>query len=260
MSFSSLSEAQAFLDGYQAPVRVDLDQCTGPDLVIFTDGSYTPSGSKPASAGWGFVVQPGDEETAIHEGSGPLFTPVEVRHEGQLKPTNNTAELQAIHMSLQWCLDNPVHVHKDSRIIICPDSSFAISRVSTKGKLKSHASYATHLRELLQAVKDRYPSVGVEFHKVEGHSARDDREARGNNRVDSLAKVGAESYISVPLPRPRLPPSVVRRSVRPPPAASGRDRHRPHTDTRPPPPPPPPDVRGPPCPLGASQLPAGIIS
>ena len=113
---------------------------------------------------------------------------------------------------------------------------------------------------MLQAVKDRYPSVGVEFHKVEGHSARDDREARGNNRVDSLAKVGAESYISVPLPRPRLPPSVVRRSVRPPPAASGRDRHRPHTDTRPPPPPPPPDVRGPPCPLGASQLPEGIIS
>ena len=78
--------------------------------------------------------------------------PDEVRHEGQLKLTNNTAELQAIHMSLQRCLDNPVHVQKDSCIIVCPDSSFAISRVSTKGKLKSHATYARHLRGLLQAV------------------------------------------------------------------------------------------------------------
>ena len=95
-------------------------------------------------------MQPGDDETAIHEGSGPLTIPDEVRHEGQLKPTNNTAELQAIHMSLQWCLDNPVYVHKDSRIIICPDSSFAISRVSAKGKSKSHATYDRDLRELLQ--------------------------------------------------------------------------------------------------------------
>ena len=50
VSFSSHNEAQAFVDGYQVPVRVDLDQCTAPDLVIFTDGSYTPSGSKPCAS------------------------------------------------------------------------------------------------------------------------------------------------------------------------------------------------------------------
>ena len=91
--FPSLSEAQSFLDGYQVPVRVDLNLCTAPDLVIFTDGSYTPTGAKPATAGWGIVVRPGDNETAIHEGRGPLTTPEEVRNEGQLKQTNNTAEL-----------------------------------------------------------------------------------------------------------------------------------------------------------------------
>ena len=103
MAFPSHCEARVFTDEYQVPVLTGLDACAAPDLVIFTDGLYTPTGSKPATAGWGFVVQPDDRETAIHEGSGPLPTPDEVRHEGQLKPTNSTAELQAIHMSLQWC-------------------------------------------------------------------------------------------------------------------------------------------------------------
>ena len=85
VSFPSHSEAQAFMDGYQVPVRVDLSQCTAPDLVVFTDGSCTPSGAKPATSGWGFVVQSSDEETAIHERSGPLIAPDKVRHEGQLK-------------------------------------------------------------------------------------------------------------------------------------------------------------------------------
>ena len=133
-------------------------------------------------------------------------------------------------MSLQWCLDNPVHIQSNHRIITFLDSIFAFSRASTKGKLKSQATYAQHFRELLQCVKDRYPSVTVTFHKVEGYSARNYREARGNNRVDSLAKSGAEKYVSGQLPRPRPPPSVIRRSVCPLPATPGRTRHRPFTN------------------------------
>ena len=102
-------------------------------------------------------------------------------------------------MSLQWCLDNPVSVHSTHRIVICPDSSFVISRVSTKGRIKAAATYALQLRELLLCVKYRYPTVTVLFHKVGGHSAKDDREAYGNTRVDSLAKFGAEQYVSVPV-------------------------------------------------------------
>ena len=111
------------------------------------------------------------------------------------------------------------YVRCNCRIVVCLDSSFAICRVSTKGKVKAHAIFVQHLLELLKRVRDTYPTVTMLFHKVEGHSVRDDREARGNNRVDSLAKPGAESYVSIPLPRPRLPLSVASPSVHPPPVS-----------------------------------------
>ena len=116
--------------------------------------------------------------------------------------------------------------------------------MSSKGKAKAHATYVQHLRELLKSVKDTYPTVTVLFHKVEGHSVRDDREARGNNRVDSLAKSGAESYVSIPLSRPRLPPSVASRIVRTPhpPSATG------------------PDTAGAPHPFGAFEHPEGSFT
>ena len=107
--------------------------------MIFTDGSFTKAGSRPATAGWGFLVQLGSNEEAIHEGSGPLVTPEAISYDGLLKPTNNTVELQAIQMSLRWCLDNPGHIHSNRRIVVCPDSTFAITRVSSKGKVKAHA-------------------------------------------------------------------------------------------------------------------------
>ena len=96
-----------------------------------------------------------------------------------------------------------------------PDSSFAISRVSGKGRIKAHVTYVKHLREFLQRVKDTYLAVTVHFHKVAGHSDTDDCEARGNKRVDSLGKTGTQEYVPIPLPRPRLPPSVPRRRVGP---------------------------------------------
>ena len=101
MSFPTAAEAQRYIDTYRPPVAIALGECTAQDLVIFTDGSFTKAGSKPATAGWGYVVQPGSSEDAIHEGSGPLVTPEAIRYDGLLKPTNNTAELQAIHMCLQ---------------------------------------------------------------------------------------------------------------------------------------------------------------
>ena len=82
-------------------MSVELEECVEGDLVIFTDGSFTKAGKQPATAGWGFVVQSGTREEAIHEGSGPLGTPDAIAHDGALKSTNNTAELQAIQMSLQ---------------------------------------------------------------------------------------------------------------------------------------------------------------
>ena len=165
-------------------------------------------------------------------------------------------------MSLQWCLGNTGRVRGGGRIVVCPDSSFAISRVSSQGKVKAHATYVQHLRELLKSVKDTFPTVTVIFHKVEGHSVRDDREARGNNRVDTLAKSGAESYVSIPLPRPRLPPSVASRSVRTPSATVARNRRRPDTDTPLPTPsiPSGPDTAGAPHPPGAFEHPEGAFT
>ena len=87
--------------------------------MIFTDGSFTKTVSKPATAGLGFLVQPGNSEAAIHEGSGSLVTPEAISYDGLLKPTNHMAEQQAIQMSLQWCLDNPGHIHSGGRIVVC---------------------------------------------------------------------------------------------------------------------------------------------
>ena len=56
VAFPSHREAQAFIDEYQVPVHVDLDACVAPDLVIFTERSYTPTGFTLATAGWGFVA------------------------------------------------------------------------------------------------------------------------------------------------------------------------------------------------------------
>ena len=100
-SFPTAVEAQRYIDTYSPPVPIELVERVKQDLVIFTDGSFTKAGSKPATAGWGFVTQPGTSEEAIYEGSGPLVTPEAIAHDGTLKPTNNTAELQAIQMSLQ---------------------------------------------------------------------------------------------------------------------------------------------------------------
>ena len=73
-SFPIVVEAQKFIDAYLPPVDLQLNECAAQDLVIFTDGSFTKAGSKPVTAAWEFVVQPGDEEEAINEGSGPLAT------------------------------------------------------------------------------------------------------------------------------------------------------------------------------------------
>ena len=116
-SFPTAVEAQNYIDTYVPQVTIELRECTEQDLVIFTDGSFTKAGSKPTTAGWGFVVRPGDGEAAIYEGSGPLVTPEAITYDGSLKPTNNTAELQTIQMSLQWCLDNPDHIHSGEGLL-----------------------------------------------------------------------------------------------------------------------------------------------
>ena len=68
-SFPTAVEAQKYIDTYVPPVTIELGECTEQDLVIFTDGSFTKAGSKPVTAGWGFVVQPSDGEVAICKGS-----------------------------------------------------------------------------------------------------------------------------------------------------------------------------------------------
>ena len=53
LAFPSRQKDQNYIDTYQAPVRINLRDCTAPDVVIFTDGSYTPTGTHLAMVGWG---------------------------------------------------------------------------------------------------------------------------------------------------------------------------------------------------------------
>ena len=51
LAFPTHQEAQGFIDTYQAPVRINLGDCTAPDVDILTDGSNTPTGTQPATEG-----------------------------------------------------------------------------------------------------------------------------------------------------------------------------------------------------------------
>ena len=50
-AFPTVAEAQKYIDTYSPPVSIELVECVERDLVIFTDGSFTKAGKKPATAG-----------------------------------------------------------------------------------------------------------------------------------------------------------------------------------------------------------------
>ena len=56
LAFPTHHEAQTSIDAYKPHATISLGDCAAPHLIIFADGSYTPSGAQPTTAGWVFVL------------------------------------------------------------------------------------------------------------------------------------------------------------------------------------------------------------
>ena len=97
MQFPSLPD----IDDIKVFEPLVIGLCTEGDLIIFTNGSNALAGTNPVTAGWGILIQSGILEATLYQSSGPLITPESIVYNGQLKPSINTAELQAIRRALQ---------------------------------------------------------------------------------------------------------------------------------------------------------------
>jgi ribonuclease HI len=148
-SFGSREEAQAWLDGMDAPA---------PDGIrVFVDGSFSPGF---AHSGWAFVVTDNDKEIA--RGSGITAFEAESR--------NIDGEVMASFQAMRW-----LDAH-DMNGVICHDYE-GIARWA-KGEWQAKSNIAQ------MYVKASKPYLHrVQFEKVAAHTG-----VKWNELVDKLAK------------------------------------------------------------------------
>ena len=148
-SFATREEAQAWLDGMEAPA---------PDGIrVFVDGSFSPGF---AHSGWAFVVTDNDKEIA--RGSGITAFEAESR--------NIDGEVMASFQAMRW-----LDAH-DMNGVICHDYE-GIARWA-KGEWQAKSNIAQ------MYVKASKPYLHrVQFEKVAAHTG-----VKWNELVDKLAK------------------------------------------------------------------------
>ena len=148
-SFGTRAEAQAWLDGMEAPA---------PDGIrVFVDGSFSP-GFGPA--GWAFVVTEDDKELA--RGSGITAFDAESR--------NIDGEVMASFQAMRW-----LDAH-DINGVICHDYE-GIARWA-KGEWQAKSNIAQMYVKAAKPYLHR-----VQFEKVAAHTG-----VKWNELVDKLAK------------------------------------------------------------------------
>ncbi len=148
-SFGSREEAQAWLDGMEAPA---------PDGIrVFVDGSFSPGF---AHSGWAFVVTDNDKEIA--RGSGITAFEAESR--------NIDGEVMASFQAMRW-----LDAH-DMNGVICHDYE-GIARWA-KGEWQAKSNIAQMYVKASKPYLQR-----VQFEKVAAHTG-----VKWNELVDKLAK------------------------------------------------------------------------
>ena len=228
-TFKVRSKAEEYLAGLpRKPIVLNArDHQRDSSLWIFTDGSTKKSNRLHAArAGWGIEIQAGDVETSIESlhGSIQLF-PACLNLSMPFSSTNNVAELQALHQAIQWLTTQESNGKRYSSVVICPDSTYAMNHVRGVTSPKKNKEYVAQVRADYLQLEALLPATNFVWHWVKGHSKEDSREARGNDRADKLADIGAEEAEL----RPRLPqtPRVGgRRPSTPPGNDSQRKRKR----------------------------------
>ena len=152
-SFSSRSEAQAWIDGVEA------EEPRG--LRIYVDGSFMPGCDK---AGWAFVVV--EDGNEIARGSGHTAFAAESR--------NIDGECMASYQAMRWLDLN------DKYATLCHDYE-GIARWA-RGEWKAKSSIAQQYVKAVQPFLFR-----VKFEKVAAHTG-----VKWNELVDKLAKEAVE--------------------------------------------------------------------
>ena len=76
--------------------------------------------------------------------------------------------------------------------VICPNSTYATNHVRGVTSPKKNKEYVTQVRADFLRLEALLQATTFVWHWVKGYSKEDSREARGNDRVDRLADIGAE--------------------------------------------------------------------
>ena len=138
-----------------------------------------------------------------------------------LSSTNNVAELQALHQAIHWLTAQGNNGQRYSSVVICPDSTYTMNHVRGVTSPKKNKEYVAQVRADFLRLEALLPATTFVWHWVKGHSKEDSREARGNDRADRLADIGAEEAEL----RPRLPQTPRDNGRRPAKFHDSRSRH-----------------------------------
>lgn len=150
-------------------------------LYIYTDGSCSGNGKDGAIGGYGFVIL-NEKEEILMDGSMPLL----------YEPTNNKAELMAIHAGITIAMAN----YENEEITLYSDSAYCVNLLNTwmysweknnwivPSTKKEPANFL--VVKALHEILNFNNSISIQ--KVKGHSTD-----KWNNYVDSLAVKGTET-------------------------------------------------------------------
>ena len=135
-------------------------------MEIFTDGSALKN-SKDSPAGW-----------AVY------YVELDKLRSGNMRGTNNQAELFAIKTALWYC-DEKLNLI-DTAIVIKSDSEYAINASTGKNKAKLNTEIIADIKKLIKKLEDK--SNSVTFIHVDAHTGGSDRDSVYNDIVDKEAR------------------------------------------------------------------------
>ena len=145
--------------------------------VIYTDGSCKNNGSKEKVVRSGVGVH-FRSNNPIHLDDVSIRFPLD-------NPTNNRAELYAIRIALQLCLDNGI----TQKVVIYTDSGYSLKCItewypqwSKQGDLKDKKNL-----DILSGIHQLTRGVDVIFRHIRSHTGLTDEHSLGNERADHLA-------------------------------------------------------------------------
>lgn len=144
-------------------------------FIIYTDGACKHNGSEKAKAGIGIHFSK-KNEIVINDISERLVYKTQ---------TNNAAELMAILISLEKCIEYNIQ----KKIYIYTDSNYSINCITIwypewikKGNYNNRKNI-----DILHKINNIYKNLNIEFKHIKAHTKLNDVHSIGNEMADRLA-------------------------------------------------------------------------